>query len=138
MSSIFFFFFNLHISLDHEGFEELSLKDLRTNIEDELQLSKKKFLKRNLLSILEEFGNLRKNKGKEKITGKFSRSESELIIRTLTEYRNRHGLEISDMSSFFQEKKTQTRHPVWKELSILLPFRTKSVRYIHILLKSYI
>jgi hypothetical protein len=121
---------------------EISIKDVRTHVAKELSISTDYFKgerKEALFNIITLFrasgGKLRKfSKDDEYKSGKFSKAESDLMLRVGQDYTIERHLKIQDLVSHMNvdggeegEAKAKRHLDLWRDLRQLLPNRKIAV-----------
>lgn len=129
------------------SFQELSdvkTKDVRTYIQSELDLPEHYFKgerKEMLVDIIAEYrsassqqtskSSAAKGQTAEFKTGKFSKEESDLILKTVKRYAEEQGIPLEDLDTSARNKeggKASKHLDLWRELGDLLPDRKREVR----------
>eukprot|EP00607_Mallomonas_marina_P005475 CAMPEP_0182426828 /NCGR_PEP_ID=MMETSP1167-20130531/13343_1 /TAXON_ID=2988 /ORGANISM="Mallomonas Sp, Strain CCMP3275" /LENGTH=543 /DNA_ID=CAMNT_0024608543 /DNA_START=44 /DNA_END=1675 /DNA_ORIENTATION=+ len=122
---------------EHPDFESWTLKKLKKSLADVAPEEVDKLTTEVLTTILSDFRLLSQTTHQENSNGtiykkgKYSKSESELIVRLVLEYIQINGLEKADVCPGLREGNSKKRHRIWKEISIILPHRTQRSIYSH-------
>ena len=129
-------FYLFYLFAEHEHFSQLSLKQLRRDIERHCRIDCGLDIVPSgvLAGIVEDFSSIasraRAVDSGGFLHGKFSRQETETMLRYTRDFVAANGLQLADVCYCLRDPEDtgrSTKKTLWSELAILLPHRRKEV-----------
>lgn len=115
-----------------DSLKEIDLKGVRSAVSEQLDIPLeivKNQYKDDIKKIIAEYRKRQRVISKDdKVHGRFSKKDSEVVLQTIEEYAAKQGIDTTEVCAFFREKKKDHSHSaLWDSLEELLPHRSRKV-----------